>query len=122
MLLGNNKQGAMMRISPIAKAVLLLAMLASVAACKKRDEEIGPAQKAGAAIDNTGDQVARELHDRLDKAEEAAKKMEDAARATGDKIEDATEDASKGLDKATRKVGERVERAGEKIQEAAQPK
>lgn len=110
-----------MAISAVGKTVLVLAMLASLAACKKRDEEMGPAQKAGAAIDNTGDKVARDLHDKLDKAHDAAKKVEDAARATGDQIEDATEDASKGLDKATRDVGERVERAGEKIQKSAQP-
>jgi F0F1-type ATP synthase membrane subunit b/b' len=100
------------------KAAMMVALVAALGACKK-EEEMGPAQKAGAAIDNAGDKVAKEIHDKLDKADQAAKDMADAARATGDKIKDATEDASKGLDKATEEVGKKVESAGEKIQDAA---
>jgi hypothetical protein len=107
-----------MRQGTICKAVLLVALVAALGACKKK-EEMGPAQKAGAAIDNAGDQIAKDIHAKLDKADQAAKDMAEAAKATGDKIKDATEDASKGLDKATEEVGKKVEKAGEKIQDAA---
>jgi hypothetical protein len=108
-----------MRQGTICKAVLLVALVAALGACKKKEEAMGPAQKAGAAIDNAGDKIAKDLHEKLDKADQAAKDMADAAKATGDKIKDATEDASKGLGKATEEVGKKVEQAGEKIQDAA---
>ena len=110
-----------MNITSVARAMLAVAILAGVAACTPRDDDVGPAQKAGAAIDNAGDEVARKLHEKIDKAEQAGEKVADAARATGDKIVDATEDASRGLEEATKKAGKKVERAGEKIQEAAEP-
>lgn len=97
---------------------VLAAALVLVGGCKKK-EEMGPAQQAGQAIDNAGDKVAKDIHDKLDKAKEAGKSVEDAARAAGDKIEEATGDASKGLSKATEEVGKKVEQAGEKIQDAA---
>ena len=111
-----------MKITSIVSAAIVLATLSSVAACTKREEPIGPAQKAGAAIDNAGDKVAEKLQENLRKANEAGEKIQEAARATGDKIDEATQDASKGIDKATVEVGKKVEKAGEKIQEAAQPK
>jgi hypothetical protein len=110
-----------MNTTLVTRATLALAIAASLAACTPREEEVGPAQKAGAAIDNAGDEVARKIQENLDKAEQAGEKMAEAARSTGDKIEDATSDASRGLEQATKKAGEKVERAGEKIQEAAEP-
>lgn len=110
-----------MNTTRISTAVLALAILAGAGACTPREETIGPAQKAGAAIDNAGDEVARKIQEKLDKAEQAGEKMADAARSTGDKIEDATSDASRGLQEATKKAGQKVERAGEKIQDAAEP-
>jgi hypothetical protein len=110
-----------MNITSVSKAMLAVAILAGVAACTPREDAVGPAQKAGAAIDNAGDEVARKLQEKLDKAEQAGEKMADAARATGDKIEDATSDASRGLEETAKKAGRKVERAGEKIQEAAEP-
>ncbi|NML61246.1 hypothetical protein HHL21_09170 [Massilia sp. RP-1-19] len=101
--------------------MLALAILAAAAGCTPRDEEKGPAQQAGEAIDNAGDKVARKLQEKLDKAEEAGEKMADAARSTGDQIEDATSDASRGLEEATKNAGKKVEQAGEKIQDAADP-
>jgi hypothetical protein len=104
-------------------AVTLLAAVVALAGCKKKDEEMGPAQKAGAAIDNAGDRVAKDIHDKLDKAHAAADGVADAAKAQGEAIKDATADATadaaKGLGKATEEVGKKVEQAGEKIQDAA---
>jgi len=97
-------------------------ILAGTSGCKRREDPMGPAQKAGAAIDNAGDKVAQQLHEQLNKADQAAKEMAEAAKATGDKINDATGDASRGLDHATEEVGKKVERAGEKIQDAAHDK
>lgn len=110
-----------MNTTRISTAMLAFAILAGAAACTPREETIGPAQKAGAAIDNAGDEVARKIQEKLDKAEQAGEQMADAARSTGDKIEDATSDASRGLQEATKKAGQKVERAGEKIQDAAEP-
>jgi Flp pilus assembly protein TadG len=111
-----------MKSSSILSALLAVALVVGVAGCGKRDEAMGPAQKAGQAVDNAGDKVARDLHDKLDRANEAAQQVANSAAATKDKISAATEDASKGLNKATEEVGKKVERAGEKIQESAKSK
>jgi hypothetical protein len=89
-----------------------LLMLAGAAGCNRQQEEMGPAQKAGKAVDDAGARVAAKLHEPIDKANEAAQQARD-------KIEDAAGDARAGLDTATEKVGKKVERAGEKIQDAA---
>ncbi len=102
----------------IFRGAVALALLAGLAACTKPGEPVGPAQKAGAAIDKTGDQIAAELHKPIDKANEAKEAMNDAALETRAKIEEATADASRGIDKATVEVGKKIEKAGEKIQEA----
>jgi hypothetical protein len=124
MLIGNKTPtGKIMRASSIVSTVLSVALVAGVAGCGKRDEAMGPAQKAGQAVDNAGDKVARDIQDKLDRANAAARQVADSASQTKDKIADATADAaadaSKGLDKATEEVGKKVERAGEKIQEAS---
>ena len=105
-----------MKITSIINTALLLAMVAGVSACKKPEEPIGPAQKAGAAIDNAGQQVGEQLKENIDKADAAAKAM---ASSTRERLEQANEDASKGLATATENVGKKVEEAGERIQEAA---
>jgi hypothetical protein len=107
-----------------------LLVFALAAGCSPKNDDIGPAQKAGKAVDEAGDRVAQGLRAPLEKADEAAKKL--AARAeeerreiaertdeAREKIKDATQEAGRGLEKATGKVGEKVERAGEKMQEAA---
>jgi predicted small secreted protein len=111
----------------VINAVVLVAIVAAFAACKKADDGMGPAQKAGAAVDAVGDKVARDLHANIDKANEVAKQAAKNAEATSAKIEEATtgkinqaaRDASEGLSTATEEVGKKVERAGEKIQESA---
>ncbi|MES2316337.1 MAG: hypothetical protein V4631_02495 [Pseudomonadota bacterium] len=107
-----------MKTTRILSAALLLALLSGLSACKKADEPVGPAQKAGAAIDAAGEQVAAKLHEPIDKAKEVGQTISDAAKDTGEKINEATQDASRGIDKATEEVGKKVERAGEKIQES----
>ncbi|MFL6710774.1 MAG: hypothetical protein ACJ8HI_21435 [Massilia sp.] len=111
-----------MKFSTMA-ALGLLAAAVAMSGCSKRDEGMGPAQKAGQAVDNAGDKVAQELHDKLDKAHAVARQAADSAQQTKDQIAaatgDAAADAAKGLDAATEKVGQKVEQAGEKIQEAA---
>lgn len=111
-----------MTLTKIGTAALMLALLGA-AGCSKREDGMGPAQKAGQAVDNAGDKVARDLQDKIDKANLAAKQMGDSAQQTRDRIAeataDATKDASKGLSAATEKVGKKVEQAGEKIQESA---
>ncbi len=107
-----------MKITPILSAALVLALLSGLSACKKPEEAVGPAQKAGAAIDDAGAKVAAKLHEPIDKARQVGQQVQDAANETSDKIKEATDDAGKGIDKATEEVGKKVERAGEKIQES----
>ena len=108
-----------MNTKPIAGALLTLALVAGLSACTKRDDSMGPAQKAGQAIDNAGDKVAKDLHDKLDKAKQVGTDLAKSAQDTSDKIDEATSDAAKGLNQATEEVGKKVEKAGEKIQESA---
>jgi hypothetical protein len=108
-----------MKPTSIFSALLAVALVAGAAGCTKRDEAMGPAQKAGQAVDNAGDKVAADLHEKLDRAKQAGQQVADSAAETKDRIEAATADASKGLNKATEEVGKKVERAGEKIQEAS---
>ena len=112
-----------MTFSILMRAGVTIALAAGLAACNKPAEQMGPAQKAGAAIDNAGTQVADKLHENLDKADQAARQMTESAKATGREIEsattDAANDAARGVDRATENVGKKVEQAGEKIQESA---
>lgn len=111
-----------MKITYLTTVIVSAALLAG-AGCSKKEDGMGPAQKAGQAVDNAGDRVARELQDKIDKANAAAQQVSDSAQQTRDRIAeataDATADASKGLNAATEKVGKKVEQAGEKIQESA---
>lgn len=120
-----------MKTTNMIGAPLLVAVLAVLAACSPRDEDaMGPAQKAGKAMDEAGDKVSRELRAPLERADEAAQRAVERAEEARDrladrteeareKIKDATAEAGRGLEKASAKVGEKVERAGEKMQEAA---
>jgi len=108
-----------MKPTSMLSALTVLAVLAGAAGCNRHDDAMGPAQKAGKAVDDAGAQVAGKLHAQLDKANEAAQQLEKSANDTRDKIDEATADASRGLDAATEQVGKKVERAGEKIQDAA---
>lgn len=108
-----------MKSTSLITAALMVGALAGLAGCKKSDEAMGPAQKAGQAVDQAGEKVARDLHAGIDKANDAARQVAKSAEDTTAKINEATEDASKGLNKATEEVGKKIERAGEKIQESA---
>jgi len=128
MLAETRTRGAIMNTMTMLGALLVLSIAAG---CSPRDDdEAGPAQQAGKAIDDAGDKVARELRAPLEKADEAAKRVAERADEARDrlaerteeareKITDATAEAGRGLEKARAKVGEKVERAGEKMQESA---
>ncbi|MGH8853899.1 MAG: hypothetical protein ACREWI_06430 [Telluria sp.] len=92
--------------------LLVLAAQLALAGCSRPDEEPGPAQRAGKALDDAGVRVSRQVEGELAKADRAA----DEAR---EKVKDATSDASHGLKRTTEEVGKKVEEAGEKIQDAA---
>lgn len=124
MLSGNiNLCESDMKSSSIFRAALVLALAAGITACKKPDEAVGPAQKAGAAIDSVGEKAAAQLHENIDKANQVAEDMRERAKTSGDELadaaKDAAQDANKGISKATEEVGKKVEKAGEKIQDAA---
>lgn len=84
-----------------------------LAGCKPQADGVGPAEKAGRAIDDAGARVAGKVQAQVDKADAVAAQARDNAKA-------ATAEASRNLDKATAAVGKKVEQAGEKIQQAAQ--
>ena len=94
--------------------VALLAMAVSLGGCEK-NEEMGPAQKAGAAIDNAGDRVAKDIHEKLDKARDATNDVAEAAKVQGEAIKEATAEVAE-------EAGKKVEEAGKNIQEAARKK
>lgn len=89
-----------------------LLLLAALAGCSRDEDAMGPAQRAGKALDNAGAKVTRQLDQELAKADRAAEEARE-------KIQDATRDAKGGLKRATEGVGKKVEDAGEKIQDAA---
>ncbi len=73
-----------MKTTNMIGAPLLVAVLAVLAACSPRDEDaMGPAQKAGKAMDEAGDKVARELRAPLEKADEAAQRAVERAEDAG---------------------------------------
>jgi hypothetical protein len=105
-----------MKTTTMIAALLVLGLAAG---CDRHEDGMGPAQKAGKAVDDAGAQAAARLHEPLDKAHQAAQAVANSADQARARIEDATEDARAGLGKATAEVGKKVEKAGEKIQDAA---
>ena len=89
-----------------------LLVLAVLAGCSRSEEEVGPAQRAGKALDNAGVKVSRQVEQELARADRATAEARE-------KIKDAAQDAKGGLKRATEEVGKKVENAGEKIQDAA---
>jgi predicted small secreted protein len=99
----------------IAPSVILamIALAAALAGCNQSSSDsIGPAERAGKAVDAAGAKVT-------DAVQQQVVKADAAARQAKEKVKDATAQASHNLDRATEQVGKKVERAGEKIQEAA---
>jgi len=92
----------------LSGSLLVLAMLAGCS----RDDDIGPAQRAGKALDNAGAKVSRQVEQELQRADRATAEARE-------KIKDAAQDAKGGLKRATGELGKKVENAGEKIQDAA---
>jgi len=93
----------------IAMASVLLA--ACLAGCGQSDNGVGPAQRAGKAIDDVSAKAAVKVQEQVSKADAAAAK----ARAA---VPNAVEQARTNLDHVTEKVGEKVEQAGQKMQQA----
>jgi predicted small secreted protein len=105
----DNKRRFIMERTFVITALLATALLAG---CKPQAEGVGPAEKAGRAIDDAGARVAGKVQEQVAKADAAAAQARDNAK-------EATAEASRSLDKATETVGKKVEQAGEKIQQAA---
>jgi predicted small secreted protein len=100
---------AMKRIS-ISIMLLAAAVLAGCDASSR--DGVGPAERAGKAVDEAGAKVTSAVQDQVAKADAAAEHARE-------KVKDATADASRNLDRATAEVGKKVEKAGEKLQEKA---
>jgi len=102
----------MKRISTSAM-LATTALAAALAGCNQSSSDnMGPAERAGKAVDDAGAKVTSKVQEQVVKADEAAAHVRE-------KMKDATAEASHNLDRATEQVGKKVERAGEKIQDAA---
>ena len=131
-----------MKKTTISALMLAVAVLAT--GCKKdADPATGPAQEAGAAIDNAGAKVAEETKDAAaavgTATERAAENVEQAADKAGENLKEAgaeirqetkeagaeirqetkeaTAEVKQGADAINDKAGKAVERAGEKMQD-----
>lgn len=117
----------------IALSAVMLSVAVLATGCNKKDD-MGPAQEAGAAIDNAGRTVADETREGVAAADAAAERagerVEAAADRAGDRIDNATaevrqetreaaDDAKEAASDATAAAGRSVERAGEKMQDAS---
>lgn len=87
-----------------------LLLLAALAGCSRDEEAMGPAQRAGKALDDAGAKLTRQVDNELAKVDRATEEARD-------KVGDAARDAKGGLKRATEEVGKKVEDAGEKIQD-----
>lgn len=87
-----------------------LLALAVLAGCSRDDGAMGPAQRAGKALDAAGINLSRQMEAELAKADRAS----DNARG---RIKDATRDGRSGLKRAGGDLGKRLEDAGEKIRD-----
>jgi predicted small secreted protein len=96
----------------ISMSVMLLAATVLAGCYSSPGDGVGPAQRAGKAVDEAGAKVTSAVQDQVVKADAAAGHARE-------KVEDATAHASRNLDRATVEVGKKVEKVGEKLQEAA---
>jgi hypothetical protein len=64
--------------------------------------------KAGAAIDNAGDRVAKDIDEKLDKARDAGQDVAEAAKVPGEAIKEATAEVAE-------EAGKKVEEAGKNM-------
>lgn len=115
---------------------IMLAVAVLATGCHKAEDtnNMGPAQTAGKALDDTGAKVAAETREGADRAAAAADRANDKAAAAADRAGDhlqqagaeirqeskeAAHDAKEGMKNATEATGKAVERTGEKIQDAS---
>jgi predicted small secreted protein len=95
----------------ISMSVMLLAAAVLAGCDSSPGDGVGPAQRAGKAVDEAGAKVTSAVQDQVVKADAAAERAREKAK-------DAAALASRNLDRATAEVGKKVEKAGEKLQEA----
>jgi predicted small secreted protein len=94
-------------------STLVIVLASLLAGCNQSPGDgVGPAERAGKAVDDAGAKVSSAVQQQVVKADEAAERAREKAKV-------AAAEASRNLDRATAKVGEKVEKAGEKMQEAA---
>lgn len=102
-----------MRGLSISAMLAITSLAAVLAGCQQSSSDsIGPAERAGKAVDDAGARVSSAVQQQVVKADAAA-------RVAREKAKDVAAEASHNLDRATEQVGKKVERAGEKMQEAA---
>ena len=93
-------------------SALMLAVAVLATGCKKADNDpsTGPAQEAGAAIDNAGAQVAEET-------KEGAAAVGAATEQAAENIDQATDRAAANIDQATDKAAANMREAGAEVRQ-----
>lgn len=93
-------------------SALMLAVAVLATGCKKADNDpsTGPAQEAGAAIDNAGAKVAEET-------KEAGAAVGAATERAAENVDAATERAAANIDQATDKAAENLKEAGAEVRQ-----
>ena len=92
-------------------SALMIAVAVLATRCKKdADPSTGPAQEAGAAIDNAGAEVAQET-------KEAGAAIENSAERAAENVDQATDRAAANIDQATDKAAENLKEAGAEVRQ-----
>lgn len=121
-------------MNKVTMAGILMAVTVMATGCKKTDnaDTMGPAQEAGAAIDNAGAKVAEETREGVQAADAAAERagerVEAAAERADENLEragaevrqetrEAAQEAKQAADNVNDNAGRALERAGEKMQD-----
>lgn len=118
-------------MNKISISALMIAVAVMTTACKKDDNPAtGPAQEAGAAIDNAGAEVKQETKEAAatleQSTERAAENVDQAAERAGDKLEQAgaevrqeTREAGAEIRQETREAGAEIREAGRDVKQGA---
>ncbi|MGX4640521.1 hypothetical protein [Massilia sp. SYSU DXS3249] len=92
-------------------SALMIAVAVLATGCKKdADPSTGPAQEAGAAIDNAGAKVAEET-------KEAGAAIENSAERAAENVDQAADKAAANIDQATDKAAANMREAGAEVRQ-----
>lgn len=104
---------------------MMLALAVMATGCNKKDDNpnMGPAQEAGAAVDNATANAAQETREAAQNVENAtenaAERVDAATDRAGERIENAAERAEKNLEQAGAEVKQETREASAEVRQGA---